>query len=121
MTFNDIFLGMIEFYFLFMAIWIFIAVFGDIFRRDDIDGPVKAGWITLIFIVPFLGSIIYIIARPKVTADDVQMVAQAEAANKAVASVSTAEPMARLTQDLPLGAARGRTSQMAGGSERSSR
>lgn len=98
MTFNDIFLGMIVFFFLFMAIWIFIAVFGDIFPRNDIHGPIKAGWIILIFIVPFLGAIIYIIARPKVTAQDVRMMARADAANKAVASVSTADELAKLQQ-----------------------
>jgi len=97
-SFSDVFLAMIEFFFLFMAIWIFIAVFGDIFRRNDIHGPVKAGWIILIFIVPFLGAIIYIIARPKVTAQDVQMMARADAANTAVAGVSTADELAKLQQ-----------------------
>jgi len=97
-SFSDVFLAMIEFFFLFMAIWVFIAVFGDIFRRNDIHGPVKAGWIILIFIVPFLGAIIYIIARPKVTAQDVQMMARADAANTAVAGVSSADELAKLQQ-----------------------
>ena len=98
MTFNDLFASMIVFFFWFMAIWIFIAVFADIFRRNDIHGAVKAGWIILIFIIPFLGAMIYIIARPKMTAQDVQMMAQADAANKAVASVSTADEIAKLQQ-----------------------
>ena len=68
-----------------MAIWIFISIFGDIFRRNDLTGLAKAGWIFLIFILPFLGALIYIIARPKVTAQDVQLMAQAEAASKAAA------------------------------------
>jgi hypothetical protein len=95
---TDVFLAMIYFFFLFMAIWIFIAIFADIFRRNDIHGPVKAGWIILIFILPFIGCLIYIIARPKVTAQDVQMMTQAEAANKAVAGVSTADQLAKLQQ-----------------------
>jgi hypothetical protein len=98
MTFNDLFLSLIEFFFLFMAIWIFIAVFGDIFRRQDIHGGAKAGWIILIFILPFLGCLIYLIARPKVTAQDVHLMAQADAANKAVANVSTADELAKLQQ-----------------------
>jgi len=81
-----------------MAIWIFIAIFGDIFRRNDLSGAAKAGWILLIFILPFLGCLIYIVARPKVTAQDVQMMARAEAANKAVAGVSTADEVAKLQQ-----------------------
>ena len=63
---------MVAFFFWVMAIWIFISIFGDIFRRDDLTGLAKAGWILLIFILPFLGCLIYIIARPKVTAQDVQ-------------------------------------------------
>ena len=88
MTFNDIFASMIVFFFWFMAIWIFIAVFADIFRRNDLPGLHKAGWILLIFVIPFFGALIYLIARPKMTSQDVQLMAQADAANKAVASVS---------------------------------
>jgi hypothetical protein len=47
-----------------MAIWIFIAVFADIFRRNDLSGGAKAGWILLIFVLPFLGALIYVVARP---------------------------------------------------------
>src|SRR5436309_14522775 len=62
--------AMIVFFFWFMAIWIFITVFADIFRRRDLSGAAKAGWIILIFVVPFLGAIIYMIARPKMTDQD---------------------------------------------------
>ena len=41
---------------------------------------------------------IYIIARPKVTAQDVQLMAQAEAASKAAAGVSTADEIAKAQQ-----------------------
>ena len=98
MTFNDIFASMIVFFFWFMAIWIFITVFADIFRRNDLTGLAKAGWIVLIFVIPFIGALIYIIARPKVTAQDVQMMARADAANKAAASVSPADELAKLQQ-----------------------
>ena len=95
---GDFLLWSIEVFFLILAIWIFIAIFSDIFRRTDIHGGAKAGWIFLIFILPFLGCLIYIIARPKVTAGDVQLMAQADAANKAVAGVSTADELAKLQQ-----------------------
>jgi len=36
---------MLAFFFWFMVIWIFITAFGDIFRRDDLSGWGKAGWI----------------------------------------------------------------------------
>jgi hypothetical protein len=57
---------MLVFFFWFMAIWIFITVFADIFRRNDLGGGAKAGWILLIFILPFLGALIYVATRPRV-------------------------------------------------------
>jgi len=98
MTFNDIFASMIVFFFWFMAIWIFITVFADIFRRNDLTGLAKAGWIVVICIIPFIGALIYIIGRPKVTAQDVKYMARADAASKAAASVSPADELAKLQQ-----------------------
>ena len=95
---GDILWTTVALFFWVMAIWIFIAIFGDIFRRSDLSGAAKAGWILLIFILPFLGCLIYIVARPKVTAQDVQMMARADAANQAVANVSTADELTKLQQ-----------------------
>jgi Short C-terminal domain/Phospholipase_D-nuclease N-terminal len=97
-TFWDAIWSMVGFFFLFMFLFIFISLFGDIFRRNDLSGAAKAGWILFLVILPFLGCLIYIVMRPKVTAQDVQMMAQAEAANKAVAGVSTADELAKLQQ-----------------------
>ncbi len=96
--FWDLVWGMIVFFFWFMAIWIFISLFADIFRRDDLSGGWKAIWILVLFVVPFLGALIYIITRPKATAQDVRMMAQAEAASKAASGVSTADELAKLAQ-----------------------
>ena len=98
LTFWDVIFATIALFFWFMFIWIFIALFGDIFRRDDLSGGAKAGWIFLLVILPFLGSLIYMIARPKVTAQDVQMMTQAEAAQKAASSVTPADQIAKLEQ-----------------------
>src|SRR5712691_2925904 len=95
---GDFLLWTIEVFFLILAIWVFIAIFGDIFRRTDVHGGAKAGWILLIFILPFVGCLIYIIARPKVTPGDVQMMARSDAANAAVAGVSTADELGKLQQ-----------------------
>ena len=81
-----------------MAIWLFIALIGDVIRRDDLSGWGKAGWILLMLCLPFLGALIYIIARPKVTAQDVHMMTQSEAAYRAAASVSTADELSKLSE-----------------------
>ena len=89
---------MLVLFFWVMAIWIFIAIFSDIFRRNDLSGWAKAGWIFLIFIVPFLGALIYIIARPKMTAQDKEMIEQAQEVQRRVSGYSPADEIAKLAE-----------------------
>ena len=44
-------------------IWIAITVLIDVFRRHDISGWGKAGWVILIVILPWIGVLIYLIAN----------------------------------------------------------
>jgi hypothetical protein len=44
-------------------IWILITVFIDLFRRDDIGGWAKAGWVVFLIVLPFLGVLVYLIAQ----------------------------------------------------------
>jgi hypothetical protein len=81
-----------------MLIWIFISIFADIFRRNDLSGGWKAIWIIVIFVIPFIGALIYIISRPKVTAQDVQLMTQQDAAVKAAAGVTPADQIEKLNQ-----------------------
>lgn len=97
-TFLDVFWYSILFFFWIMAIWIFIALISDVIRRDDLSGGGKAGWIIFMIILPFIGCLTYIIVRPKVTAQDVRIAAQAEAAQRAAAGVSTADELAKLNE-----------------------
>ena len=76
---GDVFFSMLMFFFWFMFIWMFIGVFSDIFRRNDLSGIAKAGWIFLICVLPFLGILIYMIARPKMTEQDKEILAAMEA------------------------------------------
>ena len=43
-----------------------IYAFIDNFRRRDHSGWAKAGWALVIIILPLLGTLIYLIARPRV-------------------------------------------------------
>ena len=81
--FGEFLWTMLAFFFWFMLIWMFIAVFADIFRRRDLSGGAKAGWILLIFILPLFGILIYVIARPAVTDQDREMAMSAAAAQGA--------------------------------------
>jgi hypothetical protein len=66
-TFGTVLWTTLVFFFWFAVIWMFIGVFADIFRRQDLSGWAKAGWIILIVLLPFLGILIYLIARPRTT------------------------------------------------------
>jgi Phospholipase_D-nuclease N-terminal/Short C-terminal domain len=97
-TFLDVFWWMLVFFFWVMYFWIFITVVADLFRRDDIGGWKKAGWLVLLIFLPLLGILFYLIFRPKMTAQDVRMLTKAEAAEQAVAGVSTADELAKLAE-----------------------
>jgi hypothetical protein len=66
-TFGDFLWAMLAFYFWFIFIWLFIVAIGDIFRRHDLSGVAKAGWILLILILPLIGILIYMASKPRVT------------------------------------------------------
>jgi type VI protein secretion system component VasK len=97
-TFGSVLWAMIVFFFWFMLIWMFIAVFADIFRRNDISGGMKALWIILIFIIPLIGILIYVIARPKMTAQDKEMMEQAQEAQRRMQGYSAADEVAKLAK-----------------------
>ena len=90
--------AMIEFFFIFMLIWIFIAVFADIFRRNDLSGGAKALWILFIFVLPLIGVLIYMIGRPKMTEQDKEMMMQAQEAQRRVSGYSPADEVAKLAK-----------------------
>jgi type VI protein secretion system component VasK len=95
---GDIFITMFYFFFWFIFVWMFISVFGDIFRRNDLSGWIKAGWILLICVLPFLGILVYMIARPKMTEQDKQMLEAAEERSKRLAGYSAADEIAKLSE-----------------------
>jgi hypothetical protein len=103
MTFGDIFWSLIVFYFWFMIIWIFIRIFADIFHRNDLSGVMKVIWIIVLFALPFLGALIYMLMR-KPTEQDMQEIAAAQEMQKRAAGFSAAEEITKLQGLLASGA-----------------
>ena len=68
--FLDVFWTILIFFSWVIWIWIAITIFADIFRRDDIGGWAKAGWIVFVIILPFLGVLVYLIAQHAEDHDD---------------------------------------------------
>ena len=62
---GDVLLWMLEFFLFIIWFWLLIAIFGDLFRDPDTGGGVKALWVVLLIILPFLGILLYLIVRGK--------------------------------------------------------
>ena len=45
-----------------LMVWGFAVL--DIFRRDDIHGVAKAVWLVVVIVLPFIGTLIYLLMRP---------------------------------------------------------
>jgi len=98
---GDVLLSMLVFFFWIIWIYLLIIVFIDIFRSHDLSGWAKALWVIFVIILPFLGVLVYLIARgddmTKHRMDDAA--AQDKAQREYIQSVSgagTADELAKL-------------------------
>ncbi len=57
------FLTILWFSLFFIWIWLLVIVFIDIFRSHDMGGFAKALWVLFIIFLPWLGVLVYLIAR----------------------------------------------------------
>jgi hypothetical protein len=60
---GDVLISMLWFMLLFAWIWLLIAIVGDIFRDHELSGWGKAGWTFFLIVIPWLGALVYLIAR----------------------------------------------------------
>ena len=107
--FMDVLWSMVIFFLFVIWIWILITVFGDIFRRRDIGGGMKAVWIIFVILLPYLGVFIYLIAEGHNMAErnaETMQAAQAQEADyiKSVAGSSPADQIAQAKSLLDSGA-----------------
>src|SRR5688572_32666703 len=61
--FLDLLWTMLIFFLWVMWFWLLITVFADIFRRHDLSGWGKTGWLIFVIFLPFLGVFIYLITQ----------------------------------------------------------
>ncbi len=62
---GQVFWSMLWFFCFFIWIWLLIRVFSDIFRSHELSGWAKALWIVFVVVLPYLGVLVYLIARGK--------------------------------------------------------
>lgn len=59
----DAFLTMLWFFLWILWIFLLFRIVLDIFRDDALSGWAKAGWLVFILVLPFVGVLVYLIAR----------------------------------------------------------
>ncbi len=46
-----------------LCLWLAVMVFVDIFVSRDLSGWAKAGWTVIVFVLPLIGVVIYVMVR----------------------------------------------------------
>src|SRR3954449_1288620 len=83
-------------------IWMLVVVFTDIFRSQDLSGWAKALWTIFVLLLPYLGVLVYLIARGHKMNEHAMQQAQAQDAQmreyvqSVAAPSSTADEIQRL-------------------------
>lgn len=76
--FLNVFWTLLVFFLWIMWFWLLFTVFADVFRRHDLSGWGKAGWLIFTIFLPFLGVFVYLITQSKGMAE--RSASQAQAA-----------------------------------------
>ena len=96
----DVIVSTFWFMLLLAWIWLIISILSDIFRDHELSGWGKAWWTLLLIFLPWLGALIYLIARGRSMADrQMKVVAQQQAAQQEYikqAAGSTASPAGQI-------------------------
>jgi hypothetical protein len=61
--FFEVFWTLFVFFLWVMWFWLLFTIFGDIFRRHDLSGWGKTGWLIFTIVLPFLGVFVYLISQ----------------------------------------------------------
>ena len=102
----DLFWTMLWFFLFIAWIWLLISVIADIFRSRDLSGWGKALWALFVIVVPWLGFLVYLIARGKAMGErDYQEAIERDKATRqyiqtvaSTSGASTADELAKLAE-----------------------
>lgn len=63
--FIEVFWTILIFFCFVVWIWLLFVVFTDLFRRHDIGGWGRTGWIVLVVVLPYFGVFVYLVAEQR--------------------------------------------------------
>jgi hypothetical protein len=62
-SFGDALAVVFEIFIFVIWLWIYLTIFSDLFRDHELSGWGKAAWVLFIVVIPFVGALVYLIAR----------------------------------------------------------
>ncbi len=65
----DLLWTFVLFFGLMIAFWLIIMAFADLFRRHDVSGWAKTGWVVFVLVLPLIGALTYLITQGRGMAD----------------------------------------------------
>jgi hypothetical protein len=99
-SFWDVLLWSFWFFIWIAALMVWFRCLMDLFSDDELSGWAKAGWVILLIFVPWLGALIYLIARGRsMTERQMKAIAQQQAAQQEYikqAAGTTSSPSAQI-------------------------
>jgi uncharacterized membrane protein len=96
-TFSNFLADVLSVFIFVLWFWLLITIFGDLFRRHDISGWVKAIWVIVLIVFSYLGIFIYLITQHRGMAErQTQRVQQAREELRHVVGFSVADEIEKL-------------------------
>src|SRR5262245_1729308 len=96
-TFRNFLVDVFAVFIFILWFWLLIIVIGDLFRRHDISGWVKAIWVIALIVFPYLGIFAYLITQSRGMAErSSQQAAQAREELRRVVGFSAADEIEKL-------------------------
>ena len=96
-TFRNFLVDVFAVFMFVLWFWLLIVVIGDLFRRHDVSGWVKAIWVIALIVFPYLGIFAYLITQSRGMAErNIQRAQQARDELRHVAGFSAADEIEKL-------------------------
>jgi Phospholipase_D-nuclease N-terminal len=96
-SFGNFLLDVLAIFIFVMWFWLLITVIGDLFRRHDTSGIVKAIWVIVLILFPYIGVFIYLITQSRGMAErSSQRAQQAREELRHVVGFSVADEIEKL-------------------------
>ena len=96
-TFRNFLVDIFAVFMFILWFWLLIIVIGDLFRRHDVSGWVKAIWVIALIVFPYLGIFAYLITQSRGMAErSGQQAAQAREELRRVVGFSVADELEKL-------------------------